>query len=48
MRNDTRYLKYLTKTLKQVKASLSKTKKFPNLSEILEKYKVYDREFIEL
>ncbi len=48
MRSDTRYLKYLTKTLKQVRASLAKTKQFQNFSELLEKYKVYDREFIEL
>lgn len=48
MRKDTRYLKYLSKTLKQVRSSLEKTRQFQNFSEILEKYKIYDREFIEL
>jgi aminoglycoside/choline kinase family phosphotransferase len=48
IRKDTRYLKYLNKTLKQVRSSLEKTRQFQNFSEILEKYNVYDREFIEL
>jgi aminoglycoside/choline kinase family phosphotransferase len=45
MRNDTRYLKYIKNTLDKVRYSLNDLNEFQNLSNILEKYKIYDKEF---
>lgn len=45
MRQDTRYLKYLTKTVGLVLESLRQTQLFPNLLDVLEKHHVSEREF---
>ncbi len=45
MRNDTRYLKYIQHTLLKVKHSLEKNSQYRNFYEILDKHKVFDKQF---
>lgn len=45
IRNDTRYLKYIQHTLLKVKQSLAKNPQYKNFYEILEKHKVFEKQF---
>ncbi len=48
MRNDTRYLKYISHTLLRVKESINKLGEFTDLLKILEKYNILYKDYLSL